>query len=68
MQTLSADEMQNLLEIIGEKFGSDLTYDEFSEAMLGLFEDISGFETMKPAKANRFVQSLWRQYHGQESR
>ena len=68
METLSAEERQNLLEIINEEFGPDLTFDDFSDAVLGLFEDIPGFETIPPSKANRYVNQLWSQYHGQEPR
>lgn len=62
MQTLSAKEKLRLLEIISEEFGSDLTFDDFSDAMLGLFDDIPGFETIMPAKASRYVNQLWRKY------
>ena len=68
METLSAEEEQNLLRIINEEFSPDLTFDDFSDAVLGLFEDISGFETIPPTKANRYVNQLWNQYHGQEPR
>ena len=68
MQTLSAEEKQGLVEIINEVFGSDLTFDEFSEAVRGLFDDIPGFETITPSKASRYVNNLWSQYHGQEYR
>lgn len=68
MQTLSAEEKRTLLEIIDEEFGPDLTFDDFSDAVLGLFDDIPGFETITPAKASRYVEQLWSQYHGQEPR
>lgn len=68
MQTLSAEQKQSLVEIINEDFGTDLAFDGFADAVLGLFEDIPGFETIPPAKANRYVNQLWRKYHGQESR
>ena len=46
MQTLTAEEKQNLVEIVIEDFGLELTFDDFSDAVLGLFEDIPGFETI----------------------
>lgn len=68
MHTLSQEERQTLVAMIGEAHGSDLTYDEFADAMLGLFEDISGFEAIPPATAKRIVHNLWSTYHGQEAR
>lgn len=68
MQTLSAEEKLRLVDIVIEEFGADLTFDDFSDAVLGLFEDIPGFETIAPAKALQYVNQLWSQYHGQESR
>ncbi len=67
MQTLSAEQQQNLVEIISEEFGTGLTCDEFADVLLGLLEDISGFETISPAKANQLINQLWRKYHAQES-
>jgi hypothetical protein len=68
MQTLSEEEKQGLVEVINEQLGSDLTFDEFSDAVRGLFEDIPGFETIPPYKAIRHINQLWSQYHGQEHR
>lgn len=68
MQTLTAEEKKNLVGIVIEDFGLELTFDDFSDAVLGLFEDIPGFETISPSKAFRYVNQLWSQYHGQESR
>ena len=67
MRTLTAEQKQSLLGLINEQFGSHLGFDEFADAMLGLFEDIPGFETISPAKADRLVNQLWRIYRGQKS-
>jgi len=66
--TLSEDERTTLLAIIDEQFGPSLTEGEFAEAMLDLFENIPGFETMPPAKASQIVNQLWSTYHGKEAR
>lgn len=66
--TLSEDERTTLLAIIDEQFGPALSHDEFAEAMLDLFENIPGFETMPPAKAIHIVHQLWSTYHGKEAR
>jgi len=63
MQTLSTEQKQNLVEIVTEEFGTGLLPDDFADVVLGLFEDISGFETLSPTKANQLINQLWRQYH-----
>ena len=68
MHTLTTEQKQTLIEIINEEFGSHLVFDEFADAMRGLFEDIAGFETISQSKANPFVNQLWRKYRGQNSR
>lgn len=67
MHTLSREERQTLVATIGELHGLGLTYAEFADAVLGLFEDISGFEAIPPATAKRIVHNLWSTYHGQET-
>jgi len=66
--TLSESECATLLAIIDEQFGPGLIREEFAEAMLDLFENIPGFETMPPAKASHIVNQLWSTYHGKEAR
>ena len=68
MHTLTAGQQLSLLEIVNEQSGSHLEFAEFAEVVLGLFEDIPGFETLSQRKANRFVQQLWRKYRGKETR
>jgi hypothetical protein len=67
MQKLSAAQKQNLVEIINEDFGTGLIFDEFAEVVLDIFEDISGFETIPPAKVKLLINQLWRKYHVQKS-
>lgn len=68
MHTLTREERRTLIALVGEEHGSDLSQEAFADVMLGLFEDIPGFETMPPAKAKRIVHQLWSTYHGQEAR
>ena len=68
MHTLSGEERQTLIAMIGEQHGWGLAREAFADAMLELFEDISGFETIPPATAKRIVHNLWSTYHGQEAR
>jgi len=67
MHTLTTEQQKTLLEIINEQFGSQLEFDDFADALLGLFEDIPGFETIPPSKATRFVNHLWSKYRVQDS-
>lgn len=67
MHTLSKEQQQTLAEMIGEQFGTDLEYNDFVDVLLGLFEDIPGFETMPPSKAETLIKLIWRNYHGQET-
>lgn len=67
MHTLTAEQQKVLIEIINEEFGSHLEFDEFADAMLGLFEDVSGFETISQSKAKHVVNQLWRKYRGKET-
>ena len=55
MHTLTAEQQQELVSIINAEFGSRLEFDGFADAMLGVFEDIPGFETISQARANRLV-------------
>ena len=64
MHTLPASQQVSLIEIVNEQFGSTLEFAEFAEVVLGLFEDIPGFETLTKSKSNRIVNQLWRKYRG----
>jgi len=67
MHTLPTEQQNTLLQIINEEFGSQLECDEFADALLGLFEDIPGFETISHSKANRYINQLWRKYRVQNA-
>ena len=64
MHTLTADQQAMLLDMINEEFGSHLEFEEFSDVLLGLFEDIPDFELISQSKANRLLKFLWSKYHG----
>jgi hypothetical protein len=59
---LTADQQRTLLDIINEEFGSQLEFDVFADAMLGLFEDVPGFETISQNRSRRHLNELWRKY------
>lgn len=63
MKSLTAEQKQNLVEIITEEFGVDLDLDEFADSLLCLLEDVPGFETASDRKINNLIEQLWSQYH-----
>lgn len=63
MYTLTTDQKQQLVEILVEEFGEGMDFDDFTDALLGLLDDIAGFETAPPVVIDEIVQHLWSQYH-----
>ena len=61
---LSIDQQKTLVEIIGDQSGPHLTFDEFTDQVLHLFEDISGFEAITDSESKTLINQLWRKYHG----
>ena len=61
---LSTDQQKTLVEIINEQSGPHLTFDEFTDQVLLLFENISGFEVITDSKSQILINQLWRKYHG----
>ena len=61
---LSVDQQQTLVEIIIDQFGHGLSFNEFSDQVLLLFEDISGFETISDSESQTLINQLWSYYHG----
>ena len=61
---LSLDQQKTLVEIISDQFGPDLSFDEFTDQVLMLFEDISGFETIPDSESQILINQLWSYYHG----
>jgi len=61
---LSIDQQKTLVEIINDQFGPHLTFDEFTDQVLMLFEDISGFEVISDSESQTIINQLWSKYHG----
>ena len=61
---LSIDQQKTLVEIINDQSGPHLTFDEFTDQVLLLFEDISGFEVISDSKSKILINQLWSYYHG----
>ena len=62
MNYFSPDELQTLLLIIRDQYGSSLTRQQFTETTFDLFEDISGLEGVQPDQAMEIINSLWSVY------
>lgn len=61
---LSTDQVNNMVEIISDQFGPCLSFDEFTDQVLLLFEDISGFEMISDSESQTIIHQLWSDYHG----
>ena len=61
---LSTDQQKTLVEIISDQFGPRLTFDEFTDQMFLLFEDISGFEVITDSESQTLINQLWSYYYG----
>lgn len=66
MHALSAEERQTLIAMLVEKYGWGLSCPQFAELMLGLFEDIPGFECIPSPQAAQITHQLWRTYREQK--
>jgi hypothetical protein len=64
MNTLTTDQKQQLVEILVEDFGEGMEFEDFTDALLGLLENIAGFETASQSVIDKLTQQIWRKYHG----
>ena len=64
---LNDDELDRLVEVIVEQFGSTLDRAQFADVALTLFDDIAGLETITTKQANRYVAALWRRYRAKSN-
>lgn len=62
MYKLTQDQIDTLIQIVREESGDSLTRREFTDAMLRLFEDIAGFETLPAALRRKYLKLLWLRY------
>jgi hypothetical protein len=61
---LTIDQLKTLVEIISDQFGPHLTFDDFTDQVLMLFEDIAGFEVISDSNSQIIINQLWSYYHG----
>jgi hypothetical protein len=63
MQSLTTEQKKHLVNIITKDFGKELEIEKFTDSLLGLLEDVAGFETANQRTINQLTQQLWRLYH-----
>jgi hypothetical protein len=63
MKLLTSEQKLQLVEIIIDEFGTGISHEEFTDALLSLLEDISGFETAQQHTITKLTQQLWSHYH-----
>ncbi|HEM7853571.1 TPA: hypothetical protein ACKFH8_004627 [Burkholderia multivorans] len=57
---LTIDQIQRLVESIQDAFGNDFSRPVFTNHLLALLEDVSGFETGDVPSA--LIESAWKEY------
>jgi hypothetical protein len=62
MYRLDNDQLNTLVAIVREQRGDKLSRAEFTDAMLLLFENIAGFETLPRRLSQRYMKILWQSY------
>jgi hypothetical protein len=61
---LSIDQQERLVEVISDQFGPFLSFEDFTDQVLLVFEDISGFEMISDSDSQIIINQLWSYYHG----
>ena len=51
-----------LLQVISERIGAEASRPLFTETLLELLEDVSGFETLGPSERRRLTKYFWEMY------
>lgn len=59
---LSGRQMDSLVQIVRDELGVKLSRPQFTDAVLRLFEDMSGFEALPSKVSQRYVKILWQSY------
>lgn len=59
---LDGEQINTLVQVVIENVGKQASRPAFNEAMLGLFEDMAGFEALPTRDASRLLGRLWSQY------
>ena len=60
---LSTDQQKTIVNFVSDQFGPSLPFDEFTDQVLMLFEDIAGFEMINDSESQTVINQLWSYYH-----
>ncbi len=63
MSLLTTDQIQDLASIVLEECGSCLSYDELTDEIALLLEDIAGFETASDDAVRQVINQASSYYH-----
>jgi len=63
--SLDARQESELVDVILEQHGAELSRADFVETLLQLLEDIAGFENPTPATLELLGQRLWDEYRSE---
>lgn len=63
---LSSDQQKALVNIISDQSGHNLSYDDFTDQVLSLLDDIAGFEVISDSESEILINQLWSYYHGSD--
>ena len=61
---ISIDQQITLVSTINDQSGPCLSFEVFTDQVLLLFEDISGFEMISDSDSQNIINQLWSYYHG----
>ena len=64
---LNDDELDRLVKVVVEQFGSDLDRAQFADVALTMLDDMPGLETITTKQANRYIVSLWPRYRSKST-
>ena len=60
---LSSEQIRELVNIVIDQFGVDLSRDELTESICFILEDISGFESESDQGIHRLINQVRNIYH-----
>jgi hypothetical protein len=64
MDKLTAEEAVRLVEIIKDRCARDIGFDDFSDELLRVFDDLPGFEIVSIEDRLSSVASMWTAFEG----
>jgi hypothetical protein len=60
--SLNREQIETLVQIVREESGDQVTRPRFDDAILVLFEDIAGFDSLPASRRRKYMNLLWLRY------